>query len=90
MSGPFLDHYNTGASGGIEEVPCNLCGAIESVPLYTLQDNGYKTPGEFVLRRCLRCGLMYLSPRPTRETMAAYYPAEYAPYQLAVEDELQS
>lgn len=87
MSGPFLDHYNTGASGGIEEVPCNLCGAIESVPLYTLQDNGYKTPGEFVLRRCLRCGLMYLSPRPTRETMAAYYPAEYAPYQLAVEDE---
>lgn len=71
----------------MEEVSCNLCGSYESSHLYTLTDTLYQIPGEFVLRRCLRCGLMYLSPRPTRETIAAYYPAEYAPYRPPIEDE---
>jgi SAM-dependent methyltransferase len=71
----------------VEEVPCNLCGSTESLPLYTLRDTGYGVPGEFVLRRCLHCGLMYLSPRPTQETIAAYYPEKYDPYRPAIEDE---
>ena len=71
----------------MEEVPCNLCGATESLPLYALRDPGYEVPSGFVLRRCLHCGLMYLSPRPTQETIEAYYPAEYGPYRPAIEDE---
>lgn len=73
-----------------EEVACDLCGASpsESLPLYeALSDVRYKVPGKFVLRRCLRCGLMYLSPRPTPDTIAAYYPSDYSAYKQAVEDE---
>lgn len=47
----------------------------------------YQVPGEFVLRRCLHCDLMYLSPRPTYETIAVYYPTEYASYRPPIEDE---
>ena len=71
----------------MDQVPCDLCGATESHPLYTLEDYGYKFPGEFVLRRCDHCQLMYLSPRPTPEAMAAYYPPEYECYRMAIEDE---
>jgi len=71
----------------MEEINCNLCGATASSPLYTLQDPAFDVPGEFVLRRCLQCGLMYLSPRPTPETLNAHYPADYAPYRPAIEDE---
>jgi 2-polyprenyl-3-methyl-5-hydroxy-6-metoxy-1,4-benzoquinol methylase len=71
----------------METVPCDLCGSTESSPLYALRDTLHQVPGEFVMRRCLRCGLMYLSPRPTLETIAAYYPAEYSSYRLPIEDE---
>lgn len=71
----------------MEEIACDLCGATASQPLYTLHDAASDVPGEFVLRRCTHCGLMYLSPRPTQGAIAAHYPAEYAPYQRAIEDE---
>jgi len=70
-----------------EEVPCHLCGATESLPLHTLSDTLHNVPGTFVLRRCLQCELMYLSPRPTSETISAYYPAEYDSYRPPIEDE---
>lgn len=68
-------------------VACNLCGTTEAQLVYTLRDTVYGVPGEFGLRRCLRCGLMYLSPRPTPETIGLYYPADYHSYRPAVEDE---
>lgn len=71
----------------IEEVACNLCGSTESHILYTLEDTLYQIPGEFILRRCLRCGLMYLSPRPTPDTIGQYYPATYTSYRPPIEDE---
>lgn len=88
----FVDHRDTGASvrmerTGMEETHCNLCGATESFPMYTFRDTDREILGEFLLHRCLRCGLMYLSPRPTQETMEAYYPEEYEPYRPAIGDE---
>lgn len=71
----------------MENVACNLCGSTESSLLYELEDTLYHVPGEFALRRCLHCGLMYLSPRPTRESIAAYYPAQYSSYRSPVEEE---
>jgi SAM-dependent methyltransferase len=70
-----------------EEVACDLCGATASAPLHTLHDIMHQLPGEFVLRRCTACGLMYLSPRPTPNSIGAYYPPDYTPYRPPIEDE---
>jgi SAM-dependent methyltransferase len=35
------------------------------------------------VRRCRECGTYFVSPRPGREALAQYYPADYAPYGLA-------
>jgi len=49
----------------MEEVGCLFCGtAAEGV---FREENGY------LGRRCARCGLVYLSPRPTEEEMRALY-----------------
>jgi len=37
----------------------------------------------FSFLRCIRCDLVYLSPRPTPAGMAAYYPADYLPFRGA-------
>jgi len=83
-TGPQFLSHNT---SGVESVPCNLCGATESVSLYTFEDTSRGDQGEFMLRRCLSCGLMYLSPRPTQKTIETYYPKEYSPYRPAIADE---
>ncbi len=70
-----------------EEVVCNLCGSAQSEPVYRLTDTLYKVPGEFVLRRCANCGLMYLSPRPTPRSISRYYPLDYGAYRPPIEDE---
>jgi 2-polyprenyl-3-methyl-5-hydroxy-6-metoxy-1,4-benzoquinol methylase len=70
-----------------EEVACDLCGSTEALPLYTLTDVVHQLPGEFTLRRCTNCGLIYLSPRPTPNSIGLYYPPDYAPYRPPIEDE---
>jgi SAM-dependent methyltransferase len=71
-----------------EEVICNLCGSAHSEVVYTLTDTLYKVPGEFVLRRCTACGLMYLSPRPSPQKIGDYYPPAYSAHlRIATEDE---
>jgi SAM-dependent methyltransferase len=71
----------------VEDVACNLCGARDAVPVQILTDALYHLPGAFTLQRCTRCGLMYLKPRPTADSIGAYYPANYAPYRPPIEDE---
>ena len=71
----------------MEEVCCDLCGAQESTVLYTLTDALHPLPGKFPLRRCAKCSLVYLSPRPTPQSIRQYYPPDYAPYRPPIEDE---
>jgi SAM-dependent methyltransferase len=71
----------------VEEARCDLCGAQDSTVLYTLSDALHHLPGEFPLRRCVKCGLMYLNPRPTPQSIRQYYPPDYAPYRPPIEDE---
>jgi SAM-dependent methyltransferase len=52
-------------------VPCNLCGASDHVALLTGATDG--TP----IVECRSCGLVYQSPRPTDEELAAIYGADY-------------
>lgn len=44
-------------------------------------DRLHNLPGIFQIVRCRKCLLMRTNPRPTPETMGAYYPDDYGPYQ---------
>ncbi len=60
-----------------EDVPtCCLCGSTEISPKFAVRDRLHRIPGEFGLVTCTACGLVRLSPRPTRDRLAAYYPAD--------------
>lgn len=59
----------------LEEVPCDLCGARDVVVMYRKPDTRYwVSPHEFAAVRCRRCGLGFVSPRPTARALAAFYP----------------
>jgi SAM-dependent methyltransferase len=49
----------------VEPVPCALCGETASAP--HARKDGY------TIVRCLRCGLVYVSPRPSRARLRALY-----------------
>jgi SAM-dependent methyltransferase len=70
-----------------EDVACDLCGSRDTKSVQTLTDTLYHLPGVFTLQRCIQCGLMYLNPRPTSDSIGMYYPPDYAPYRPPIEDE---
>jgi len=68
----------------VESTPCLHCGSGEAdVILCSAVQLSPATGEVFTFLRCLRCGLVYLSPRPTPEGMAAYYPSDYLPFRGA-------
>lgn len=65
----------------METAVCNLCGQDETRLVYQVQDNNYGCPGTFSLVQCVRCGLVYLNPRPAASEISAFYPVEqYHPF----------
>jgi SAM-dependent methyltransferase len=60
-----------------EFVPCYLCGADDSQPFTTAQDDLTGKPGTFQFVRCNRCGLAYQNPRVPLDRIGAYYDDEY-------------
>ncbi len=70
-----------------ETTCCNLCRSDNAETVFTGHDLLHDLPGEFSWKRCRRCGLLYLSPRPGPENMARYYPADYMPFVSAIEEE---
>lgn len=71
----------------MEAVKCAVCGAKSAEVLFEGRDLWYGIEGRFPVRQCCSCGLIYLSPRPERGEIDRYYPTEYAPYQMAEDDE---
>lgn len=71
----------------MEEITCPLCGANHTHLLFVGCDEWFGLPGEFPVCKCRQCGLIYLNPRPTPETIGGYYPAQYTPYLPAIADE---
>jgi len=71
----------------MESVDCAVCGADNAEILFEGRDLWYGIEGRFPVRRCLDCGLIYLSPRPDRSEIGRYYPEDYAPYHLAGAEE---
>ncbi|MEM4234884.1 MAG: class I SAM-dependent methyltransferase [Candidatus Methanomethylicaceae archaeon] len=56
-------------------------------PIFEGPDRLLGLPGYFQVVRCVKCGLLRQDPRPTRETISYYYPAEYEPFSIAIDAE---
>ncbi|MGA2139430.1 MAG: class I SAM-dependent methyltransferase [Verrucomicrobiia bacterium] len=68
------------STGGITivDVGCPLCGSDDRQPiLEELEDVEDRVPGRYVVSFCVSCGLIYLSRRPTPESLPLCYPAHY-------------
>jgi 2-polyprenyl-3-methyl-5-hydroxy-6-metoxy-1,4-benzoquinol methylase len=63
-----------------EPVGCSLCNSRSRTLLLSGPDRWHGVPGTFTLYRCAACGLIYQTPRPTAESFAAIYPADYIPH----------
>ena len=65
----------------MEYVNCNLCDSDKTELLFVSKDMLLNKPGQFLIVRCKNCGLIYLNPRPTKQSLQQYYPTQYYSYQ---------
>jgi SAM-dependent methyltransferase len=66
-----------------DETPCLLCGEDDAEPVLEAADHAPTDAGPglvFAVVRCRRCGLKYTNPRPDPDSIAGFYPADYAPH----------
>lgn len=61
-----------------EHVVCDLCGCPEYKVRYRKPDTFlWLNQFEFPVVECIKCGLVYVNPRPTPDSMMHYYPGDY-------------
>lgn len=65
----------------VENVNCPLCGGSDTEPLLDGADLLHNIPGRFGVDKCGRCGFAFTNPRPDAESIARFYPPDYAPRQ---------
>lgn len=62
----------------LEYVNCNLCGGNDLKFLYQKPDTRYFISDiEFKVVRCNHCGLAFVNPRPTLNSIDVFYPREF-------------
>ena len=62
----------------LEHVSCDLCGTRDYKVRYRKPDNWLRgSIYQFSVVECLSCGLVYVNPRPTLESMRHFYPRGY-------------
>jgi len=63
----------------LENTTCNLCGADDSAVYLEQMDCRYPQTPRHVFRmvKCDKCGLIYLNPRPTEQSMQRFYPESF-------------
>ena len=65
----------------IANTPCCVCGGTASTPFFDRRFDKFNYAGEFHMRRCDGCGLLFCSPRLTDAGIAALYDANYYVFQ---------
>jgi len=71
-------------------VLCNVCGCDLAKPLWQAYDRLHGFDGQFQYVRCLDCGLVYMNPQIAPESIARFYPDDYAPHQAGAAGEEKS
>jgi SAM-dependent methyltransferase len=72
---------------GMEYIACPLCNADRPQRFFAGGDLLHPGAERFHLVTCGACGHIYQNPRPTLAAIGQYYPADYAPFVPAIEDE---
>ncbi len=62
----------------MEFINCNLCGLGDTQLLFTVKDKFGISQDEFHIVECQKCGLVYVSPRPTPDEIGKFYPETYS------------
>lgn len=57
----------------LETTPCPNCQSLDFAKVVNIQSHTPKISGTFSVVRCSSCGLHYLNPRPTLESLAFFY-----------------
>ncbi len=66
------------AAAALAPAPCcYLCGGGGTLLFPQLRDRLFGAPGEWALRRCSRCGLIWLDPRPGVAALSALHAGYY-------------
>jgi SAM-dependent methyltransferase len=64
-----------------------MCGQSDAVPVAVGEDFEYhSSPETFLALSCRRCSLVYLSPRPTADSLPCIYPATYHAFNFSAEE----
>jgi SAM-dependent methyltransferase len=75
------------ASLQLEAVSCCMCGQSDAEPVAVGEDFEYhSSPETFLALFCRRCSLVYLSPRPTPNSLPCIYPANYHAFNFSAEE----
>jgi 2-polyprenyl-3-methyl-5-hydroxy-6-metoxy-1,4-benzoquinol methylase len=70
-------------SADLEVADCPLCGPAASTPLLDdVPDRLHGLEGRYRVVRCDSCGLARTDPRPTPESIGAFYPGDYVPFHV--------
>lgn len=60
----------------IEIKRCLLCGRSRFKFLYLSKDRMFNIPGQFSVKKCSSCSLVFLDPQPDSKSLKKYYPSE--------------
>jgi len=79
---PFPRQNQTTLSPGTiiaaEETACTICNNSAELLFTRLSDRLHtEVPGEFTLKQCSHCGLIFVDPQPSPEELEAHYPDIY-------------
>ena len=61
----------------MQSPPCFICGASESALAFRPEVQRWGYAGEFLLRRCSGCGLVFNSPRLAPDELTKLYGPDY-------------
>ena len=62
----------------LEHIDCDLCGGKKYRTRYRKPDTWlWRNQYEYPVVECADCGLVYVNPRPTVDSMACFYPEDY-------------
>lgn len=64
---------------GLEYVNCDLCRKNKYTNLFKARDYRFGRKEEYSVVKCNNCGLIYINPRPTAESMLRFYEEDYTP-----------
>ncbi len=83
----MIAEQDTVSAAEFEVVTCDHCGSNDERVLFQGPDRLHGLPGRFRLVTCAKCGWIRQNPRPTLETIRAFYPGDYEPFIHPVDDE---